>query len=59
MTKWGDFEVHPMGTTDRIEKLEAKLAKAVTFAEIVERCGHGALWPLALDHIKELKGEKP
>jgi hypothetical protein len=40
---------------DRIEELEAKLAKAVTFAEIVEKTGHGALWPLALDTLTELK----
>ena len=42
---------------DRIEELEAKLAKAITFAEIVEKCGHGALWPLALDTLADLKGE--
>ena len=42
---------------DRIEELEAKLAKAVVFAEIVERAGHGALWPLALDILAELKGQ--
>ena len=39
------------------EELEAKLAKAVVFAEIVERAGHGALWPLALDILAELKGQ--
>jgi len=42
---------------DRIEELEAKLAKAVEFAEIVERCGHGALWDLARTTLAELKGE--
>ena len=42
----------------RIEELEAKLAKAVEFVEIVERCGHGALWDLARTTIAELKGEK-
>ena len=42
---------------ERIEELEAKLAKAVEFAEIVERCGHGALWDLARTTIAELKGE--
>jgi hypothetical protein len=42
---------------ERVEELEAKLAKAVTFAEIVEKTGHGALWPLALDTLAELKGE--
>jgi len=48
----------------RIEELEAKLskseallAKAVEFAEIVERCGHGALWDLARTTLAELKGE--
>ena len=39
----------------RIKELEAKLAKAVVFAEIVERDGHGALWSLALDILAELE----
>jgi hypothetical protein len=43
---------------DRIDELEAKLAKAVVFAEIVERAGHGALWPLALDILAELEENK-
>ena len=42
---------------DRIEKLEAKLAKAVVFAEIVERTGHGELEFLAGDMLAELKGQ--
>jgi len=42
---------------DRIEELEAKLAKAVEFAEIVERCGHGALWDLARTALAELEGD--
>ena len=41
---------------DRIEELEAKLAKAVEFAEIVERIGHGALWDLARTTLAELTG---
>jgi len=41
---------------DRIEELEAKLEKAIEFAEIVERCGHGALWDLARTTLAELKG---
>ena len=40
----------------RIEELEAKLAKAVVFAEIVERTGHGELEFLAGDMLEELKG---
>jgi hypothetical protein len=43
--------------TDRIEELEAKLAKAVVFAEIVERTGHGELEFLAGDMLAELKGQ--
>ena len=43
---------------DRIEELEAKLAKALEFAEIVEKCGHGALWELARTTLAELKGEQ-
>ena len=43
---------------DRIEELEAKLAKALEFAEIVEKCGHGALWELARTTLAELKGER-
>jgi hypothetical protein len=43
--------------TDRIEELEAKLAKAVVFAEIVERTGHGELEFLAGDMLEELKGQ--
>jgi hypothetical protein len=42
---------------DRIEELEAKLAKAVVFAEIVERAGHGELEFLAGDMLAELKGQ--
>jgi len=42
---------------DRIEELEAKVAKAVEFAEIVERCGHGALWDLARTTLAEIRGE--
>jgi hypothetical protein len=42
---------------DRIEELEAKLAKAVVFAEIVERTGHGELEFLAGDMLAELKGQ--
>jgi hypothetical protein len=41
---------------DRIEELEAKLANAIEFAEIVEQCGHGALWDLARTTLAELKG---
>ena len=41
----------------RIEELEAKLAKAVVFAEIVERTGHGELEFLAGDMLAELKGQ--
>lgn len=40
-------------------ELEAKLAKAVEFAEIVKRTGHGELEFLAWDMIAELKGDKP
>ena len=43
--------------TDRIEELEAKLAKAVVFAEIVERTGHGELEFVAGDMLAELKGQ--
>ena len=42
---------------ERIEELEAKLAKAVVFAEIVERTGHGELEFLAGDMLAELKGQ--
>ena len=42
---------------NRIEELEAKLAKAVVFAEIVERTGHGELEFLAGDMLAELKGQ--
>ena len=41
---------------DRIEELEAKLANAIEFAEIVEQCAHGALWDLARAALAELKG---
>ena len=41
----------------KLSKSEALLAKAVEFAEIVERCGHGALWDLARTTLAELKGE--
>ena len=41
----------------RITDLEAKLEKAVEFAEVVERCGHGALWDLARTTLAELKGQ--
>ena len=43
---------------DRIEELEAKLANAIEFAEIVEQCGNGALWDLARTTLAELKGDK-
>ena len=43
---------------DQIAELEAKLAKAVAFAEIVERAGHGELEFLAGDMLAELKVQK-
>ena len=43
---------------DRIEELEAKLAKAVEFTKIVEKCGNGALWDLARTTLAELTGDK-
>jgi len=57
---WGalqEFTAELEQAEARIEELESKLAKAVVFAEIVERAGHGALWPLALDILAELKGQ--
>ena len=39
------------------EELEAKIVKAVAFAEIVERTGHGELEFLAGDMLAELKGQ--
>ena len=41
-----------------VAELEAKLAKAVEFAEIVEKCGNGPLWDLARATIAELTGGK-
>ena len=40
------------------KELEAKLAKAVEFIEIVERCGNGPLWDLARVTLAELTGGK-
>jgi hypothetical protein len=48
---------HANDTADACIKLEAKLAKAVVFAEIVERTGHGELEFLAGDMLAELKGQ--
>lgn len=31
MANWSDFEVHPVGTTDRIKELEAQLVKAIDY----------------------------
>ena len=41
----------------RADAAEAALAKAVEFAEIVEKCGHGALWDLSRTTLAEIKGE--
>ena len=63
MAKWSDFETHPIGTTDRIEELEAKLAKAL---EALQRISLGsqnsmttkdALGREARATIAELKGQ--
>ena len=43
---------------DHAEELEAKLAQAVEFAEIVEKCGNGPLWDLARATLAELTGGK-
>jgi hypothetical protein len=43
---------------ERIKELEAKLAKAVWFTEIVEKCGNGSLWDLARTTLAELTGGK-
>ena len=42
----------------RAEEAEAKLEKAVAFAEIVEKCGNGPLWDLARATLAELTGGK-
>ena len=42
--------------TQAVRELEAKLAKAVAFIEIVERCGNAALWDLARITLAELTG---
>ena len=52
-----ELEARCLANRVSIMRLEAKLAKAVEFAEIVERCGHGALWDLARTTLAELKGE--
>ena len=37
MAKWSDFETHPVGTSKRIEELEAKLAEALEGLTRIER----------------------
>jgi len=63
MAKWGDFETHPVGTTKRIEELEAKLERAV---EALQRISLGsqnsmtskeALGREARATLAELKGK--
>lgn len=60
MAKWGDFETHPVGTAKRIEKLEAKLAKAVEAMEFWSQA-QGLELNEAADRIQttlaELKGQ--
>jgi hypothetical protein len=53
-----ELEANALANRVAIMRLEAKLAKAVEFAEIVKRTGHGELEFLAWDMIAELKGEK-
>jgi hypothetical protein len=54
-----ELEANALANRVAIMRLEAKLAKAVEFAEIVKRTGHGELEFLAWDMIAELKGDKP
>lgn len=61
MAKWSDFETHPVGTSDRIKELEAKLAKAEVVVRIVasaewdERLGEAV--DLSCEYLAELKGQ--
>jgi len=56
-----DFETHPVGTGNRIEELEAKLAKAEVVVRIVasaewdERLGEAV--DLSCEYLAELKGQ--
>ena len=43
---------------DRIEELEAKLAKAVELANLVVEFSDRALWKVVKEVVLELKGEK-
>jgi hypothetical protein len=55
-TNCGEYVGSPIA--DRIAELEAKLAKAVELANLVEEFSDRTLWKVVKELVLELKGEK-